>query len=87
MGVEPRYVRRQARIGAFVAIAVTILCAIVTLLVAAVTVYSAVLFAADHELTGSAWLVVLFLALLSVISGVATTYLGRRGVRQLRPHG
>jgi RsiW-degrading membrane proteinase PrsW (M82 family) len=76
--------KRQTRTGAVVAIAVTIVCACVTLLVVASAVYTAVFFAADHELDGSAWVVVAWLAILGAISGLATAYLGRRGVRDLR---
>ncbi|GAB2930179.1 hypothetical protein GCM10027280_17220 [Micromonospora polyrhachis] len=68
------------------AIVVAILCAIVTVLIAVTAVYTAIHFADDHELYGSAWLVVLFLAALGVISGLATSYLGWRGIRQLRAH-
>lgn len=86
MNVEPLPVWRPARAGAVVAIVVAILCAIVTVLIAVTPVYNVIYFVDDHELYGSAWLVVLFLAAFSVISGLATSYLGWRGIRQLRAH-
>lgn len=82
--VEPRAAEQRVRIGAFVAVVVTVVCACVTLLVAATTVYTTVFFATDHELSGSAWLAVAFLVALTAISGLATSYLGRRGIRELR---
>ncbi|SIN41176.1 hypothetical protein SAMN04489832_6676 [Micromonospora cremea] len=66
------------------AIAVTIVCACVTLLVLASAIYMAVVFAADHELGGSAWLAVACMTTFGLISGSATAYLGRRGVQDLQ---
>ncbi|WP_329106547.1 hypothetical protein OG792_01300 [Micromonospora sp. NBC_01699] len=72
----------RARAGAWVAVAVTILCAIVTLLILAAAVFTAVIFAADHELTDTTWLPIVILAMFGVISGLATAYLGRRARRE-----
>ncbi|GAA2579449.1 hypothetical protein GCM10010399_06500 [Dactylosporangium fulvum] len=66
------------------AIVVAIVSACVTLLVFASAIYVAVLFAADYELYGHAWVVVASLAAFGVISGLATAYLGRRCVQELR---
>jgi hypothetical protein len=85
MTAEASAARRQTPTGAVVAIAVAIVCACVTLLVVASAVYTAVFFAADHELNRPAsWVAVGGLAALGAISGLATAYLGRRGVRDLR---
>jgi hypothetical protein len=84
MTAEPSAARQLTRTGAVVAIAVTIICACVTLLVLASAVYTAVGFAADHDLNGSAVWAVAWLAALGAISGLATAYLGRRVVRDLR---
>jgi hypothetical protein len=75
---------RPARTSAAVAVAVAAVAALCTLLLFAAASYALAVFAADHELSGSAWLVVGWLAVLGVISGVAAAYLGRRGVRDLR---
>jgi hypothetical protein len=75
---------QRTRAGAWAAVAVTILCAIVTLLILAAAVAMVVIFAADHELTGTTWLPIVVLAMFGVISGLATAYLGRRAMRELR---
>lgn len=55
-----------------------------TLLLFAVAIYVGRTFAADHELDGSTWPTVAWIAVLGVISGLATASLGRRVLRQLR---
>jgi cell division protein FtsX len=75
---------RPARAGALVAVALAAVGALFTLLLLAAASYALAFFAADHELYGSAWLIVGWLAVLGVTSGVAAAYLGRRGLRNLR---
>jgi hypothetical protein len=70
-----------------VAVALAAVGALFALLLFAVAMYAVAFFAADDELYGSAWLTVGWLAILSVISGVATVYLGRRGLRDFRAAG
>lgn len=70
-----------------VAVAVAAAGALFTLLLFAVAVYAAAVFAADDELHGSALLTVGWLAVLGAVSGAATAYLGRRGLRDLRAAG
>jgi hypothetical protein len=52
-----------------------------TLLAFAVAIWFAASFAAEGELYGSAWVAVAGLAMEAVVSGMATVYIGRRGVR------
>lgn len=70
-----------------VAIGVASVGALFTALLLAVAIYVVAFFAADDELYGSAWLIVGSLVIFSVISGAATVYLGRRGLRDLRAVG
>ncbi|WP_329109697.1 hypothetical protein OG792_12945 [Micromonospora sp. NBC_01699] len=75
---------KRSRAGAWVAVAVTILCTIVTLLILAAAVFTAVILAADHELTGATWLSIVILTMFGVISGLGTAYLGRRARQEFR---
>lgn len=84
MTAEPPAAARPTRTGGVVAMAVTGVSAVVTLLILASAVYVAAFFAAGFELGGFAWLSVAFLTLLGGVCGVATVYLGRRGLQELR---
>ena len=72
---------QRPRTGAVAAVAVV---AGFTLLVFGTAVYVAAASAADHDLDGFAWLAVAWIAILGVVSGLVTAYLGRRVFRD--PH-
>jgi hypothetical protein len=55
-----------------------------TLLLLGLAVYTTIFFAADHELDGSTWPIVAWIAMFGAISGLAATYLGRRVIREHR---
>jgi hypothetical protein len=70
------------RIGVGVAAAMTAVGVCFTLLLFATAIYLAISFAADDELGMSTWSIVAWIAVLGAVSGLATTYLGRRAFRQ-----
>lgn len=55
-----------------------------TLLVFAAAIWFTASFAGQGELYGSAWAAVAGLTMYAVVSGMATVYIGRRGVREFR---
>jgi len=73
------------RTGAVTAIVLAGVGTVITLMILAGAVLLAVMLAVDNELdNGTAWTMVLALALYGAISAAATVYIGRRGLRVLR---
>jgi hypothetical protein len=81
---DPSAQSRPARTGAVVSMVMTVFGACFTLVVLTVAVWFTASFAADDELYGSAWATLAALTVYALISGVATVYIARRGVRELR---
>ncbi|MGN9912354.1 hypothetical protein ACTMTJ_32945 [Phytohabitans sp. LJ34] len=73
------------RAGGVAAMVMAAVGAVVTLLILATAGYTVALFAADDELGSlGGWAPALSLAAFGGLSGVATVYIGRRGMRELR---
>ncbi|GAA4469180.1 hypothetical protein [Phytohabitans houttuyneae] len=74
----------RVRAGAVAAMTMTVFGACLTALLLAAATWWTASFAADGELRGSAWAAVAGLVMYALISGLATWYIGRRGVQELR---